>query len=128
MAGKIIGFLREYILVISAIMMIVGLILFLMGAIWYWFRDVQLGFYTDTINNLGDWNAYILVLGLVDLGFGLYYIYSFFKKRKFVLEEIETNKRSELLKKHNELEETVRHLPSKYKKMLKEKEEELRIK
>jgi type VI protein secretion system component VasK len=128
MAGKISGFLREYVFGLSIIVMIVGSVLLLMGIMWYWFRDLQLGFYTDTIQNLKDWNAYLLVIGLIIFGIGVWYLYSYLKNRKFVLEELKTNKRSELLKKHGELKDTVRLLPSKYKKMLKEKEDELRIK
>jgi hypothetical protein len=44
------------------------------------------------------------------------------------LDELATNKRSELLKMHSELKQTAKKLPSKYKKMLKEKEEEFKIK
>lgn len=134
MAGKISGFLREYVFGLSIIVMIVGFLVLLMGIIWYGFRDsddnltIQLGPYTDIIKTLEDGNAYFLAIGLIVFGIGVYYLYSYFKNRKFVLEEFKTNKRSELLKKHSELRDTVRHLPSKYKKMLKEKEDELRIK
>jgi len=127
MAGKITGFFRNFVLAFSLLLVIVGLVLMMMGVIWYWFRDLELGFYTDAINQLGDWNAYILALGFIALVFGVWYLYSYFKKRKFVLDELKTNKRSELLKKRAELEDTVKHLPSKYKKMLEKKEEELRI-
>jgi hypothetical protein len=44
-----------------------------------------------------------------------------------VLEELNTNKRSEFLKKHVEIKQKIKNLPSKYQKMLKEKEEELQI-
>jgi len=134
MAGKITGFLREYVFGLSIIVMVIGFVLLLMGVIWYWFRDsdgnltIQLGFFTDAINSLGNGNAYTLVAGFIISGIGVWYLYSYLKNRKFVLEEIQTNKRSEFLKKHGELKDTVRFLPSKYKKMLKEKEEELRIK
>jgi hypothetical protein len=77
---------------------------------------------------LADWNAYVLIAGFVILIAGVWYLYSYIKHRRFVLKEIKTNKRSELLKKHGELEDTVKHLPSKYKKMVDEKAEELRVK
>lgn len=128
MAGKITRFLREYVFGLSIIVMIVGFVLLLMGVIRYWFRDLQLGFYTDTIQNLKDWNAYLLIIGLIIFGIGVWYLYKYLKDRKFVLEEFKTNKRSEFLKRHSELKDTVRYLPSKYKKMLAEKEKELRIK
>jgi hypothetical protein len=44
------------------------------------------------------------------------------------LEELATNKRSELLKMHSELKLTAKKLPSKYRNMLKEKEKEFKIK
>jgi len=131
MAGKIANFLREYVLGLSIIVMIVGIFLLLMGVIWYGFgetQDIQLGYYTDIIYELKNGNAYLIAIGLIVLGIGIWYLYSYHKNRKFVLEELETNKRSELLKKHGELKDTVKFLPSKYKKMLREKEEELRIK
>ena len=128
MSGKISGFLREYVLGLSIITIVVGFLLLFMGVIWYWLKDLRLGFYTDAILSLQDWNAYILVLGVIVFGIGVYYLYSYLKKRKFVLKEIDTNKRSEFLKKHIELKDAVKHLPSKYKEMLKEKEEELRVK
>ena len=45
-----------------------------------------------------------------------------------MLDEIATNKRSELLKMHSELKITAKKLPSKYRNMLKEKEKEFKIK
>jgi putative Mn2+ efflux pump MntP len=80
------------------------------------------------INVVGVWNDYILVAGLIIFGIGVYYLYSYLNKRKFVLDELKTDKRSEILKKRNKLETTVKHLPRKYQRMLLEKEEELSIK
>ena len=128
MKKKITGLLREYVFGLSIILMIVGLFLLFMGVIFYWISGVELGFYTDVIKELDQWNPFLLIAGLIVFGIGLYYLYSYLTKRKFVLEELGTNKRSELLKKHKELKGTVKHLPSKYKKMVKDKEEELKIK
>lgn len=129
MKKKITGLLREYVFGLSIIIMIMGLFLLSMGVLWYWFNEAVLeNSSLQFIHDLGDWNAYLLVAGLIIFGIGLYYLYSFLKNRKFVLEELRTNKRSELLKKHKELKSTVKHLPSKYQKMIKDKEEELNIK
>ena len=126
---KITALLREYVVGLSIIIMICGFVLLIMGVLWYWFRDaVTENGSLQFIRDLGDWNAYLLVGGLIIFGIGLYYIYSYITKRKFVLEEIKTNKRSEFLNKHKELKGTVKHLPSKYRKMVKEKEKELKIK
>ena len=134
MMEKITGFLREYVFGLSIIVTVVGFLAFLMGVIWFWFKDalesgdLQLSYYTKIITKVGGLNAYVLVAGLIVFGIGVWYLYSYLKNRKFVLAELETNKRSELIKKHSELKDTVKHLPSKYKNMLKEKEDELRIK
>jgi hypothetical protein len=127
MAGKIMGFFKEYVLGLSIITTIIGIKLLLMGVIWYWFKGLKLSFYTDIINKLADGNAYLFGLGFVVLIIGVWYLYSYIKHRRFLAKELKTNKRSELLKKRGELEDTVKHLPSKYKKKLDEKKEELRI-
>ena len=127
MAGKIMGFFKEYVLGLSIITTIIGIKLLLMGIIWYWFKGLKLSFYTDIINKLADGNAYLLGVGFVILIIGAWYLYSYIKHRRFLAKELKTNKRSELLKKRGELEDTVKHLPSKYKKMLEDKKEELRI-
>ena len=130
MLEKFVKFLREYVLVFSGILIIVGLFFFLTGAFWYWARDFvnNSSSLFHFVTSFGEWNAYILIFGLIVLGIGLYYVYSFLKKRKFVLDEIKTDKRSEILKKRTEIERAAKHLPSKYQRMLAEKEDELNIK
>lgn len=124
---KITALLREYVVGLSIIIMICGFVLLIMGVLWYWFNDALKNDLLQPIYDLGEWNAYLLVGGIIIFGIGLYYIYSYITKRKFVLEEIQTNKRSEFLKKHKEVKGTVKHLPSKYQKMVKNKEKELKI-
>ncbi|HDQ15732.1 MAG TPA: hypothetical protein ENN45_01585 [Bacteroidetes bacterium] len=128
MAGKISGFFREYVLFFSIILTIIGLFTFFMGVIWNWFRKVNLGFYTDIIHDLEGWNTYLLFIGFIILIIGVWYLYSYLKNKKFIMEELETNKRSEFLKKHSELKITVKKMPKKFQKMLTEKEEELKVK
>ena len=127
MSGKITGFFREYVLVFSVILTIIGVVVLIIGATGILAPDIL----KDIINLTDDflnWSVYFLIIGFIIFGAGVWYLYSYLKSRKFVLEEFKTNKRSELLKRHGELKDTVRYMPSKYKKMLKEKEEELRIK
>ena len=130
MSGRIVGFLREYILALSILTIIPGILFMFMGVVYLFFISIAeptnslLHFIKDPI---GIWNDYILVAGLIIFGIGVYYLYSYFTKRKFVLDELKTDKRSEILKKRSKLESTVKHLPSKYQKMLSEKEEEFNI-
>ena len=122
------GFLREYVASLSIITIIIGFVVLFMGVIWIWAQGLQLGFYTDIISNLGSWNYYLLVIGLIIFGIGLWYLYSYLKTKKFVLDELKTNKRSEFIRRHGELKEKVKHLPFRYKKIVNEKEKEFRIK
>jgi hypothetical protein len=130
MSGRIIGFLREYILGLSILTIIPGVVFMFMGVVYVFFISIAeptnslLHFIKDP---LGVWNDYILVAGLIIFGIGVYYLYSYMNKRKFLLDELKTDKRSEILKKRSKLEATVKHLPSKYQRMLSEKEEEFNI-
>lgn len=127
MSGKIIGFIREYVFGLSIIIMIIGLFVIFTGVLGIWFVDVARDF-LNFPNGVLEWCPYVLIFGLLIFGVGLYYLYGFIKNRNFVLEEIETKKRSEFIKRHGDLKDSVRNLPSKYKEMLKEKEKELKIK
>lgn len=130
MAGRITGFLREYVAVFSVIITVIGLFLLFMGISWFWVKSIIQSKTSPLyfIYTLKDWNAYTLTAGLIIFGIGFYYIYSFLKKRKFVMDELKSDKRSEILKMRIKLESTVKHLPSKYQRRLTEKEDELNIK
>jgi len=125
MAGRITEFFREFVIVFSSILVILGLIVLLIGITGI-LEDHPMNFLNLT-EDIFEWGFYFLILGLIIFGTGLWYIYSFFKNRRFVLEELKTNKRSELIKMHAELKSVVKHLPSKYRKMLEDKEQELSI-
>ena len=127
MSGKIIGFFREYIFSLSIIIIIIGLFVIFTGALGIWFEDLAKDFLNLPVDII-VWCPYVLIFGLIIFGVGLYYLYGFIKNRNFVLEEIETNKRSEFIKRHGDLKDSVRYLPSKYKELLKEKEKEFKIK
>jgi hypothetical protein len=129
MSGRIIGFLREYILGLSILTIIPGVVFIFMGVVYVFFNKIA-----EPTNSLlhfiyviDVWNDYILVAGLIIFGIGVYYLYSYLNKRKFVLDELKTDKRSEILKKRSKLEATVKLLPSRYQRMLSEKEEEFNI-
>jgi hypothetical protein len=130
MLEKLVKFLREYVLVFSGILIIFGLFFLLMGVFWILFNDLvnNTSFLFHFVVTFKEWNWYFLIFGLIMLGIGLYYVYSFVKKRRFVIKEIKTDKRSEILKKRREIESAAKHLPTKYQNMLAEKEEELNIK
>ncbi len=126
MSGKITGFLREFVFVFSIILTVLGFFILFIGI-----TGILEGHPMNFLNlsdEIFNWSLYLLGIGFIVLIAGVWYLYSFFTNRKFILEELETNKRSELLKMHSEIKATAKHLPSKYRKMVKEKEQELKIK
>ena len=127
MKTKISGFLRENIFILSIITLIIGIIILLIGILGVFFQDI-LKNDIPSMSNMLPWSLYILIIGVIIFGTGLYYLYMFISKKNFVIKEIETNKRSEFIKKHAELKSSVKYLPSKYKEILKQKEKELKIK
>jgi hypothetical protein len=129
MTGRITGFLREYVFGLSILILIIGFILLFFGILWLAFQDfVNQNDALTFIADLENWNDYVLVIGVIIFLFGVYYLYSYLKNKNFIMKELNTNKRSELLKKHRELRTVVKRMPSKYKKLLQAKEEELNIK
>jgi len=121
--------LREYVFPLSIILIIVGFILLLFGIFWYAMYDmVMTSDALSFIASMQEWNAFVLVAGLIIFAIGLYYLYSYLSKRSFILKEIQTSKRSEFCKRHKEVLVVVKHLPSKYHTMVREKEKELHIK
>lgn len=122
------GIWRELRLPVTILMLIVGLILLLTGIIWIWFPRISAGLLSELANSLANWNYYGLVVGIILLISGIWYLYDFIKKRKTLLEKMKTDRRSEFVKRRKELEKIVKSLPRKYEKMLLEKMEELKIK
>lgn len=127
MAGKITNFFRETQLFFSIILAILGIIILFLGIAGIWYQDFLKDVFNFS-NDLLSWSLYLLMFGFIIFLAGIWYLYTYLKNKKFILDELETNKRSELIKKHTELKNTVKHLPSKYQKMLEEKEDELSIK
>ena len=127
MTNLLVRMWKEYIFGISIILLIIGLVVLIFGVLELLFPDIlisSLAMDQDVI----PWKWYFLIVGSLLVLIGAYYLYDFLKNKKFLLEEIETKKRSEFLKKHIELKKSVRNLPSKYHQLLAEKERELGIK
>ena len=127
MANKIGKIWKEYIFGFSIVMLIIGVIVLVFGILGMWFNDILISNFSMN-QELISWSLYILIIGVILTLAGVFYLYDFLKNKRFLLEEIETHKRSEFMKNHVELRNAARHLPSKYQEMLSKKEKELRIK
>lgn len=130
MSGRIVTFFREFVFVFSLILITVGIIFMIVGGVFYVAPSLienqeSMMYFVYT---WGNWNAYILVAGLILFGIGTYYLYSYEKKKRFMLKGLKIDKRSELLKKHAEMKNTAKRLPKKYQQLLEEKEEQCGIK
>ena len=123
MSGKIGNIIQEYIFGLSILSAIIGLIVLIFGVLEMWMPNV-----INLQEDVSSWSLYILIAGFIIFITGIWYLTAFLKNKKFLLKELETKKRSEFMKRHAELQEAARHLPSKYKKMLSEKEASLKIK
>ena len=127
MANKIGKIWKEYIVGLSIVMLVVGLIVLIFGILGMWFDGALISTFAMDQDIL-SWSLYILIIGIILTLAGVFYLYDFITNKRFLLEEIQTNKRSEFMKNHVELKNAARHLPSKYQEMLSKKEKELRIK
>lgn len=127
MAGKLTVLLREYVFPLSIILTVIGGIVLFLGVTGVWFKEFLRDLLGVTEEILA-WSPYLLILGFIGFSAGAWYLYSYVKNRKYILEEIDTNKRSEFLKAHIKLKALVKRMPSKYKAMLLEKENELNVK
>lgn len=127
MSGKITKMMREYVFGLSILATIVGAVVTIFGVLGIWMKSLL----TDTLSISSDllvWCPYILVVGIIILLAGVWYLYDFFRNKKILLDDLQTRKRSEFLKNHAALKDAARHLPSKYQNLLEEKEKELNVK
>lgn len=118
---------REIRFPVSLLLLILGLVFFLSSVTWLFFRESDMGIIKNLSNLFGQWNYYLIVAGIILISVGGWYSYDYMKKKKFLLDEIKTDRKSELVKKKTELEYIVKRLPKKYEKMLRDKEEKLGI-
>ena len=116
---------REIRLPASLLIFVIGLVFLISSVVWLFFRETNLSLISNLSRFFGYWNYYLIVVGIVLLFVGGWYSYDYIKKKRYLLEEIKTERKSEFVKKKAELEAIVKKLPKKYERMLREKEEKL---
>ena len=119
-------FLRENILIFSIIGLVLGILASSMGVLWILLPNIATTL--TLLNQINDLNYCILLLGIILLFAGIYYLYSYYKNKTFLQEELTAERRSDFIKKHKELKAAARNLPCKYQDMLKEAEERFNYK
>lgn len=116
---------REIRFPVSLLSLIIGILFFLSGIVWLFLKKYNIPILTDLSNCFKEWNYYLLIIGLILSSIGGWYSYDYIKKRRYLIEEIKTGRKSELARKRGELEKLVKTMPRKYEEMLRNKEEEL---
>lgn len=116
---------REIRLPVSILLSMVGIFFTVSSIKWVFMKESQIGGIDELSGFFGDWNYYLIVIGPIILILGIWYTYDYIKKKNFLLEEIKTDRKSELVKRKSELEKIVKTLPRKYEDMLREKERNL---
>ncbi|RLF53874.1 MAG: hypothetical protein DRN13_03580 [Thermoplasmata archaeon] len=116
---------REIRFPVSLLSLIIGILFFLSGIVWLFLKKYNIPLLTDLSNCFKEWNYYLLIIGLILSPIGGWYSYDYIKKRRYLIEEIKTGRKSELARKRGELEKLVKSMPRKYEEMLRNKEEEL---
>ena len=111
MTGKINKFFREYIYGLSIFTAIIGVVVLIFGVLGILTNILQDSL--DINRDLLEWSPYIFGLGVIVFLVGIYYLYSYLKNKRFFIAELDTNKRSEFVKKHQEIKNSVKYLPKK---------------
>ena len=108
--------LQEHMLAVSSVGTIISTFMFLIGVLgqWYsnesWAAGVILSF-------VGEWAIYVLILGIIALGFSSYYLWLTRYYMSRFEEIISTNSKKEFQKNWTEIEQIARYqLPKEYKK------------
>ena len=97
--------------------------MFLIGVLGQWYSNESWS--PDAILNVvGDWAIYVLILGIISLGFSSYYLWLTRHYMSRFEEIISTNSKKEFQRNWTEIEQIARYqLPKEYKKRVSEARE-----
>ncbi len=122
---------REYILHISILLLILGLYLVITSGYWvlnaigFIGKDPGMDYLTTWA---GDWNYWLLVLGIIFVIAGGWFTFDTLRKRLKFEEYIESESKRDFVNNLRELEEISYKLGEKYQKRLEEKKRKWRVK
>ena len=109
------GWLQEHMLAVSSVGTIISTFMFLIGVLGQWYSNESWS--PDSILNfVGDWAIYVLILGIITLGFSSYYLWLTRHYMGRFEEIISTNSKKEFQKNWTEIEQIARYqLPKEYR-------------
>ena len=122
---------REYMLMLSAILFMVGIIMMTVGVLWY-FTFIQSNIVNSLIEEfskkLGDWGWWILIFAPFILIAGIWYFFDQIMARKKFNKLVSPNSKANFVKNISEIEEIIWKLPGKYRERSEEKKKKFKIK
>jgi|TARA_B110000914_G_C15187290_1_gene320124 hypothetical protein len=115
--------LQEHMLATSVVISIMSGFMFFIGIVGLWYSDSSIA-PTAILNFLGDWDIWVLIVGLIMFSFSLYYFWDIRNNMYKFEEMISTNSKKEFQKNWTELEQLARYqLPKEYRKRVTEARE-----
>jgi|TARA_B110000495_G_C22891880_1_gene520232 hypothetical protein len=117
------GWLQEHMLATSAVIAIISGFMFFIGTIGQWYSDSSIA-PTAILDFLGDWDIWVLIVGLIIFGFSVYYFWDTKNNMMRFEEMVSTSSKKEFQKNWTELEQLARYqLPKEYRKRVAEARE-----
>ena len=117
------GWLQEHMLATSAVIAIISGFMFFIGMIGQWYSDSSIA-PTAILDFLGDWDIWVLIVGLIIFGFSVYYFWDTKNNMMRFEEMVSTSSKKEFQKNWTELEQLARYqLPKEYRKRVAEARE-----
>jgi len=107
----------------SAVISIISGFMFFIGMVGQWYSDSSIA-PTAILDFLGDWDIWVLIVGLILFCFSLYYFWDTKSNMQKFEEMISTSSKKEFQKNWTELEQLARYqLPKEYRKRVAEARE-----
>ncbi|MBU2564639.1 MAG: DUF3198 domain-containing protein [Candidatus Thermoplasmatota archaeon] len=123
---------REHMLVLSAVMFGVGIIMTILGFLWYYFTFIQSIVVNTPIEGfaekVGEWGWWILISAPFILIAGIWYFFDQVMTRKKFNKLVSPNSKANFVKNISEIEEVIWNLPKKYRERFEEKKKNFKIK
>ena len=116
------AWLQEHMLAVSLVGTFVSTFMFLIGILGQWYSEETGPLIPYTIlDYIGDWAPWILVIGIISLGFSAYYFWLTKHYMSRFEEIISTNSKKEFQKYWTEIEQIARYqLPKEYQRRVSE--------
>ena len=117
------SWLQEHMLAVTSVGTIISTFMFLIGVLGQWYSNESWS-PNAILNIVGDWAIYVLIMGIIALGFSSYYLWLTRYYMSRFEEIISTSSKKDFQRNWTEIEQIARYqLPKEYKKRVSEARE-----